>query len=595
MTKKEHSEMKLILGGLARFMLSANPVHIIWGAAFLIYLLILAVLHHRWKDDSKKLNRWRLLCLLLIPASAVHYLIYGGGWLSFIVVPDFFTGFLPLYLIAVFALLPVPFAKRKTGYRISAVLTGILTGICGLFLCCVSPHHYNHARESYTESFHSLVRDLDRTYVLKEWKDIDFAALEAKYMPAVQKAEQEQNPAEFCDAVMMFCNELHDEHVNVVPFFQAEQYKSDLDLHTHEYGLSMVQLDSGDVIAVCTTEAVQALGIDDGTVITEWDGKPVQQALAENVRDRGFPVKANADRLAPFYLANEGGDAVTVSFLDKAGAEQTVTLTDLGKKHTRTEALCAFRQKPDIRTDAEQQAYDAQNFSTKMLNDKCGYLKVQSELMKNEPVFWQYIRGHITNWENYRSLFREKLAAMKAQGMESLVIDLRNNTGGFSEISMALCDLLTPETMYGAGAGIRRNGQYQPLADYMVHGTGEFADLNIVALTNYKCASAGDELAYLLAKMPNVTLAGITDPCGISQAIGGISTLSGNNVTVEYPTLLVLNEDGEPNIDTRADRISRNPAEVRIPLDYDAAMKIFRDGKDYELDWAVDFLKQHGE
>ena len=67
--------------------------------------------------------------------------------------------------------------------------------------------------------------------------------------------------------------------------------------------------------------------------------------------------------------------------------------------------------------------------------------------------------------------------------------------------------------------------------------------------------------------------------------------MSGGIVTVYYPTGLILDENGEPNIDTKSDRISRNPVEVRIPLDYDAAMKIFRDKEDYELDWAVKYVE----
>ncbi|WP_155250451.1 hypothetical protein [Ruminococcus flavefaciens] len=51
--------------------------------------------------------------------------------------------------------------------------------------------------------------------------------------------------------------------------------------------------------------------------------------------------------------------------------------------------------------------------------------------------------------------------------------------------------------------------------------------------------------------------------------------LSGGIVSVNYPIGLTLNENDEPDIDTRADRISRDPVEVRIPLDYDAAMRIF--------------------
>jgi hypothetical protein len=56
----------------------------------------------------------------------------------------------------------------------------------------------------------------------------------------------------------------------------------------------------------------------------------------------------------------------------------------------------------------------------------------------------------------------------------------------------------------------------------------------------------------------------------------------------------VLDGNGNPNIDTRKDCVSRNPVDVRIPLDYDAAMAIFRDKEDYELNWAVQYLKENG-
>ena len=66
-------------------------------------------------------------------------------------------------------------------------------------------------------------------------------------------------------------------------------------------------------------------------------------------------------------------------------------------------------------------------------------------------------------------------------------------------------------------------------------------------------------------------------------------------MTLGFPTGLVLDETGVPNVETKADRISRNPVEVRIPLDHDAAMAIFLDGQDYELDWALKYLEGHAE
>ena len=175
--------------------------------------------------------------------------------------------------------------------------------------------------------------------------------------------------------------------------------------------------------------------------------------------------------------------------------------------------------------------------------------------------------------------------------MEYLIIDMRNNGGGFGEVGYALCELLTDEEFYAYGSGYRKNGSYIRTSECRIRGDGEFADLKAVALTNYNCISAGDSTTQCLAKLPNVTLAGITDPNGSGQMTGGCCALSKAIVSVNYPIQLTLNEQGEPDIDPRADRISRNPVEVRIPFDYDAAMKIFRDKEDYELEWAIDFLE----
>ena len=189
-------------------------------------------------------------------------------------------------------------------------------------------------------------------------------------------------------------------------------------------------------------------------------------------------------------------------------------------------------------------------------------------------------------------MFRKKLRKLKAQGMEYLVVDMRNNGGGSGVVGYALCSLLTNEDMFAAGLGMRKNGEYVQLAEQRIKGDGEFADLNVVVLTNHNCVSAGDSTALCLSKLPNVTLAGITDPNGSAQITGGRCFLSKALVSVSFPVCLMLNENGEPDIDPRADRISRDPCEVRIPLDRDAAMKIFRDKEDYELEWAVKYLEQ---
>ena len=255
-------------------------------------------------------------------------------------------------------------------------------------------------------------------------------------------------------------------------------------------------------------------------------------------------------------------------------------------------ALYTFASFTPLRTAEAKQAFTDENYGTRMLNDKCGYLRLNAETTGDNT---KDIIGYLTGDQKWsRERFREGLRSLKKQGMEYLIVDLRCNHGGFDEVGCALCDLLTTEDWYGQGLGVRKkDGSYVCVSDHGIHGDGEFADLPVLALTNMRCASAGDGTALYLSKLPNVTVAGMTNPNGCNQETGGRCVLSGGVVTVAFPTGLILDENGDPNIDTRADRVSRNPVDVHIPLDYDAAMKIFRDDQDYELDWAISYLEQN--
>ena len=286
------------------------------------------------------------------------------------------------------------------------------------------------------------------------------------------------------------------------------------------------------------------------------------------------------------YLSGTGGDTVEVSFINKSGTEQTVTLD---KQEGQTAFWKAWKAFSHYTEDENEDI----NFGIKMLDDKCGYLRLNEEETDNGlKDTLGYLSGE-HKWA--REMFREKLRDLRSQGMEYLVIDMRNNCGGLDIIGYALCDILTDKEWYCQGLGVRKDGKYISQCNQSIHGDGEFADLRVVALTNYNCASAGDGTSLLLSKLPNVTLAGITDPNGCDQETGGVSVLSDGLVIVCYPVGLVLNENGEPNVDTKSDRISRNPVEERIPLDYDAAIKIFRDKEDYELEWAVKYLEEQSD
>ena len=187
-------------------------------------------------------------------------------------------------------------------------------------------------------------------------------------------------------------------------------------------------------------------------------------------------------------------------------------------------------------------------------------------------------------------MFREDLRELRNQGMTKLVIDIRNNTGGYDEVATALTSLFTKEKMYALSLGVKNGKEIKSVDDRYVIADGEFSDLEIVVLTSMRCGSAGDGLALYLSRLPNVTVAGLTDPSGINQETGGEVYMPGNAI-VAFPAGLILDENGNPNIDIDHTRQSRNPVDIKIPLDKEAALKIFS-GEDYELEWAMEYLNK---
>ena len=125
--------MNTFFGTLWHRIAVSNKEQLIWFGAVVIIMIVLAVLHHKWKGDKKKIRLWRGLCFLPAVIAAVHALIYLRGF------PLFIIGFFPLYAVALFALLPIPFAKRKIGYKITAVLAGLVTCVMGFYYIGMSP------------------------------------------------------------------------------------------------------------------------------------------------------------------------------------------------------------------------------------------------------------------------------------------------------------------------------------------------------------------------------------------------------------------------------------------------------------------------
>jgi len=87
--------------------------------------------------------------------------------------------------------------------------------------------------------------------------------------------------------------------------------------------------------------------------------------------------------------------------------------------------------------------------------------------------------------------FIESVKLLKAKGMKKLVLDLRDNGGGYLTAATGLANQLLQEN----SLIVYTEGKHEPRTDYIATGGGEFEDGKLAVLINENSASASEILA----------------------------------------------------------------------------------------------------
>lgn len=149
--------------------------------------------------------------------------------------------------------------------------------------------------------------------------------------------------------------------------------------------------------------------------------------------------------------------------------------------------------------DVERRNVTLPSVSSQMLTEKVGYIEV-SDFQKDTP-----------------DEFKEAIKALQEQGMEKMVVDLRNNPGGLVTSVVAMLDELLPE-----GVVVYTEDKYGNRTDYT---SDEEHQMNIpmVVLVNENSASASEIFAGAIQDTGYGTILGTTTfGKGIVQSIWGL-------------------------------------------------------------------------
>ena len=530
---------------------------------------------------KKKINKkvWRVLCFVPLLISAIHFIVYfmpNDYIIKLFIFMYIFSLLVPLLLFT--------YNKEKI-FKIASIII-IILGFSSFFYTLYKTIRYENMHNlyysSYTDSFKKTISILKKEYVLSEHKKIDYDKLYEQYYPMIEQAEKNHDEQLYYKTMFEFSKNFKDGHFYFALYpktlgFTIDNYAFMNDYENKNYGFSSVLLSDDRIAAISVDENSEAynMGLRDGVIITKKDNKDIKQVLNEIITPiQAYPVLEDERLLNSFYLFATGNDEISVSFLDEKNKEQTINI------HS-TDTL---PKTDDLLWKITYYDQELENLDTKMLDDNTGYININSEMYSP----FKGAVGFLLDDSSYLTKdVDKKIQDLTSQGMTDLVVDLRNNTGGYYTESKAVASLFTNDNDFIIKEAKYHSNSYDISR---LRGNGKYANLNLTVLVNSDTVSAGDCLAYLFSRMPNAKLIGFTNPNNSTQSVGGVIFLSGGASYIKYPIYKTLSEDEKILIDTDESGIANLKVDQRIDLTQDNIKDIFytSENYDYLLNYAIE-------
>lgn len=522
--------------------------------------------------EKVKSTKWKLLYVLPLIV-CILFIAFTGEEISL----------LPVY-IAVIVLL-VGFSNEDAGARRIASAVATLLIIPSIIICNIYPGYRS---PNYHKEFEEAFASMKEHYCLTEHKGIDWDALYEEYEPRFKEVQKKHDEVENFILWSEFCYNFHDGHVAYTSADDAVMEKAGDIMYGNDYGLSLMTLADGTTVAVNVEKEseIAEAGIKNGTVITSWDGKTIDELI--NEKEIFFfmipynPVKENDDFYRAVLASGIGGDTVCIGFIADDGKEHTVNAPKLGAYMDRLDSTM------HILTDG----IEATNATWFDLDEDTAILRLNMMIYDSESA-------STGDYSSFKETLRAEMLSRKEQGIENLIIDMRNNGGGDPGFIRAIAELLAPEGEHPyAFSGVwdddkkefmydETAGKYAVGKEVTYKGENVWGDGQIVLLVSSGTISAGDHFAKMMSIYDNVTIIGFTSTNCSGQAIRGVELEAG---ALQFSSVPTLNEDGSIYIDADMSRQATVPLDIKVPFDKEAVEAMFENGEDYLLDYARKYI-----
>lgn len=211
-----------------------------------------------------------------------------------------------------------------------------------------------------------------------------------------------------------------------------------------------------------------------------------------------------------------GDYIISVDGTDYSGSQMDACIADIksGVEGTHV-TLKIERNGEQMDFDVERREIISESVKSEMLSDNIGYMKI-TEFNSNES----------DSDETTYTEFKEQIESLRAEGMEKLVIDLRDNPGGVLDIACDIADYLLPEGIITYTE--TRTGERE---DYK--SDANELDIPIAVIINGNSASASEVLTLALRDYERAVVVGEKSyGKGIVQSVYPFNDGSGMSMTI---------------------------------------------------------------
>src|SRR3990170_2537160 len=407
-------------------------------------------------------------------------------------------------------------------------------------------------------AFDAMLEKLSTEYAFTEYKGIDWDEKAAEFRSRFEETEQQNDPEAYMLALRDFLWSIPDAHVGMDTSGLQGQFEAET---AGGLGMAIRELDDGRVIVNYVLEGgpAEEAGIRFGAEILEIDGKPMGEAISENVPWSSPFSNEEAKRLQQlryvlrFTLDRE---SVEVVYKNPGGAQKTAQIPVVEER-------------------------DSFSFSSFFAGVTGLELPVEYEILDN-GYGYVAIYSFFDNDVLTIQLWERLMQTLNSEGVPGLIIDLRHNGGGSGFLADQMAAYFFDEELE-----LGNTGYYDDSTGDFFFDTGDVSqffppreelryDGRVVLLVGPACASACEFFAYDMTLQDRATVVGQYPTAGAGGSVEDFVMPEGISVRMTIGRAV----DSEGDIHVEGTGVVPY---VRVSVTEETITAEFRDGADTVL------------